>query len=125
KLRMAGNSIRLRLSQGEVRQFAESGRVEETVRFAENTLLTYVLEKGAGDALSARLEGSKITVEVPDKKGMEWAKTDLVGIEGSLEITPGERLKILVEKDFKCLAPRAGEDESDNFPHPKEGDIKC
>jgi hypothetical protein len=30
----------------------------------------------------------------------------------------GADLNITLEKDFACLAPRAGEDESDNFPHP-------
>jgi hypothetical protein len=28
-------------------------------------------------------------------------------------------LGILVEKDFACLAPREGEDESDMYPHPE------
>jgi hypothetical protein len=34
-------------------------------------------------------------------------------------------LKILVEKDFACLAPREGEDESDMFPHPKAATDGC
>ena len=29
-----------------------------------------------------------------------------------------EDLQILVEKDFACLAPREGEDDSDAFAHP-------
>ena len=33
----------------------------------------------------------------------------------------GDLLKILVEKDFACLAPREGEDETDMYPHPQEG----
>ena len=37
----------------------------------------------------------------------------------------GGVLNILVEKDFACLAPREGEDESDMFPHPLEGQESC
>ena len=32
---------------------------------------------------------------------------------------------ILVEKDFQCLAPREGEDESDMFPHPDGDSTTC
>jgi hypothetical protein len=34
-------------------------------------------------------------------------------------------LRILVEKDFACLAPREGEDESDMFPNPLSGKETC
>jgi hypothetical protein len=34
---------------------------------------------------------------------------------------PDGSLRITLEKDFACLAPREGEDESDNFPHPQAG----
>ena len=36
-------------------------------------------------------------------------------------LNDGNSLKILVDKDFACLAPREGEDESDMIPHPLEG----
>jgi len=34
-------------------------------------------------------------------------------------------LRIIVEKDFACLAPRSDEDESDNFAHPKDRSPKA
>ncbi|MGH8167708.1 MAG: DUF7009 family protein [Woeseiaceae bacterium] len=37
----------------------------------------------------------------------------------------GDELSILVEKDFACLAPREGEDDSDKFPNPLEGKATC
>ncbi len=40
---------------------------------------------------------------------------------GGRDVDDGDSLKILVEKDFACLAPREGEDESDMYPHPLEG----
>ena len=44
-------------------------------------------------------------------------RMDQVG-EGEQQHDNGDVLSILVEKDFACLAPREGEDESDMFPHP-------
>ncbi|GIT14245.1 MAG: hypothetical protein CM1200mP36_00010 [Gammaproteobacteria bacterium] len=45
-------------------------------------------------------------------------------IVGEQSLDDGGRLKILVEKDFVCLAPREGEeDEADMFPNPRRGDL--
>jgi hypothetical protein len=49
---------------------------------------------------------------------LPWAASELVSIDGEQGLDDGSVLRILVEKDFACLAPRAGEDESDMFPHP-------
>ena len=37
----------------------------------------------------------------------------------------GEKLTILVEKDFVCLTGRDDEDESDMYPHPSAGEKSC
>jgi hypothetical protein len=51
----------------------------------------------------------------------KWASTEQVSIAADESLDGGDFLKILVEKDFACLAPRDGEDEADMFPHPLEG----
>ena len=56
---------------------------------------------------------------------MQWADSEQVSIEAVQTIDDGSELKILVEKDFACLTPREGEDESDLFPHPEEGEANC
>ena len=54
---------------------------------------------------------------MPDQAAREWCNSELVTLEYSKHTEDGE-LQIVVEKDFSCLVPRAGEDESDQFPHP-------
>ena len=54
---------------------------------------------------------------------LAWATTEQVSVECEQVLDDGDKLGILVEKDFACLAPREGEDESDMYAHPNaEGD---
>jgi hypothetical protein len=56
---------------------------------------------------------------------LAWASSEQVSITGEQQHNNGDKLVILVEKDFACLAPREGEDESDMFPHPQAGEAEC
>ncbi len=58
---------------------------------------------------------------LPESDVMQWASTEQVSITADETLDDGKLLKILVENDFTCLAPRDGEDDSDMFPHPQEG----
>jgi hypothetical protein len=60
-----------------------------------------------------------ITVRVPEAMALEWASTEQVSMQGEQLLDDGGELTILVEKDFTCLAPREGEDESDMYPNPQ------
>ncbi len=113
KLRIRGSSIRLRLTQPEIATLRERGSVEETVRFSPSSRLVYAIERGS-DALGASFEDGRIVVRVPDALAFDLCDTDRVGIDG----IHGE-LRILIEKDWQCLAPSRDEDESDAFPHPR------
>lgn len=127
KLRIKGNSLRLRLTQGEVRQLAEDGVVEETTRFGANAALVYRLRRVADAArIEAGFAGGVIEVRVPQSQASEWCAGEQVTLAGEGAGT-ADALRIVVEKDFACLAPRAGEDESDHFPHPAAagGHTRC
>jgi hypothetical protein len=117
KLRIRGNSIRLRLSQGEVERFSSDGRVEETVDFGSGKRgFTYALMTVSEGGLSAEFDGGRLCVCVPEGLAREWISSERVGF-GSAKDAGGPR--ILVEKDFACITPRDGEDESDMYPHPQ------
>lgn len=116
KLRIRGDSLRLRLTQGEVRQLRETGSVVEVVHFGASEL-RYELRASAVAAASASFEGGAVVVELPQATAHAWADGDEVGITGSQAFAGGE-LTLLIEKDFECLAPREGEEDSDAFPHP-------
>jgi hypothetical protein len=124
KIRIQGNSIRLRLSQSEVKAFGETGRVEEKTTFPATppSALMYVLEQGQVEQPTASFSNQLINITIPASLGMAWANSDQVGIEHETLFGNGQSLRILVEKDFKCLTERSGEDESDHFPNPN---MKC
>lgn len=119
KLRIRGNSVRLRLTQSEVETFGEKGVVSETVKFGDSAEenFGYELRRSPNDEHSAAFESGVIRIFAGKSAVEKWVNSDEVGIEG----TAG-KLSILIEKDFECLKPRPGEDESDNFPNPNLGD---
>jgi hypothetical protein len=117
KLRIRGNSIRLRLLRGEVTEFGEKGSVRETINFGASRL-TYVLKNSAqASKLSAKFNENEIVVSVPIETALEWTETDLITLKGEQEIANGEVLKILVEKDFVCLDRPNDEDNRDAYPN--------
>lgn len=120
KLRIRGNSIRLRFTQTEIDEIATDGEVRETVEFGDASL-TYALVRGPYDSEpSATFRDNALTVRLPAATVEEWVSTDLVSIRATQRLEGGGELYLLVEKDFACLQPRPGEDESDMFPHPEE-----
>ena len=124
KLRIQGNSVRLRLTKSEVTQIGEKGRVEETVEFGlePSQKLIYALETTAIlENLRATFEDNCLRVFVPGNQAEQWANSNRVGIEFEQPLRNDKFLRILIEKDFACLDERLGEDQSDAFPHPLEG----
>lgn len=120
KIRMKGNSIRLRLTQSELKELGERGALYETVEFGDSAL-KYGLEI-KGNNLSAAFDANCINVLIPETQAEKWISDDAeVGIEGEVAISSEKHLHLLVEKDFVCLTERPGEDESDNFPNPLAG----
>lgn len=112
KLRMHSNSVRLRLSRSEVDALGESGRVEESVQFAPDQALWYSVECAEMVEPEARFEENAIRVKLPRTEVKQWIETNQTGIE----VTLGA-LKVLVEKDFKCMH-RDGPEDADSFPNP-------
>lgn len=117
KLRIKGNSIRLRLTKTEVAQFAETGYLQESTEFG-NTSLTYALAKvNEVNELSAVMENTTITVQVPASIATQWTSTEEIGFQNNHTLPNGKALFLLVEKDFVCL-DNTFEDQSDNYPNP-------
>lgn len=125
KLRIKGPSLRLRLTQGEVRALSEAGSVQEQVPFGGGVTLTYRLSRdAAATRIGASFSGGVLEIRVPEAQVLTWCASDEVSLAASQEASP-HTLAITVEKDFACLAPRTDEDESDNFPHPQSGAKVC
>ena len=128
KLRTRSSSIRLRLTRSEVAALARDGRVAESIVFgvrpSDTFTYTLVLSETA-PAVVARLEGAHVIVEVPAEVGRTWAASEEVGIQANVDVGGGVSLGVLIEKDFACLAPRIGEDDSDAYDHPGAAGGTC
>ena len=126
KLRILDNSIRLRLTQTEVDTVNSEGLVRGEVQFAGSNSFAYVLESSPATVKpEAHISNNVLTVRVPQTDVSQWAGSEKVSIASEQILDDGEHLKILVEKDFACLAPREGEDESDMFAHPDANGEIC
>ena len=128
KLRIRGNSIRLRLGKSEVAQLAKDGRVEESIQFSavpksqlSYTLVTSPIEK----EISAQLADYEIKIIVPEGMARGWANSEHIGLKHVQQIDPEISLAILIEKDFHSLEPRPDDDQSDSFKNPFEGVKHC
>jgi hypothetical protein len=112
KLRIEDDTLRLRLSDDEVREFAEQGRVESAVHFGLNPeqRLTYALERGSerpqtmpnGEPVQIHYEPGALTILVPFEMAKTWVETDQNGFSHDLPLADNQHLRILVEKDLDC-----------------------
>ena len=121
KLRLLDDSIRLRLSRDEVVAADERGIVEGQTRFPDGSVFTFALEahKNSSNA-SAAYASDRLVVKLPAPKISAWAKDDTaVSLHGELALPLGGQLKLLVEKDFRCISPRDDEDQSNLFQNPE------
>ena len=125
KIRIRDNSLRFRLARAEVDDLHANGVMTSTTRFPDNRQFAYSLQSSpASVSPAAFYSDNKITVRLPETVVLAWATTEQVSIMGEQLLDSGEKLSILVEKDFACLAPRDGEDESDMYPHPEADNEK-
>lgn len=119
KIRIKGNSIRIRLSRTEVDLLGSEGYLEERTEFGTDTALIYALQRKDGiPALSASFTTNKITMSVPSDMVAEWTTTEKVGYSHNMETGNGKQLFLLLEKDFKCIDSSVDEDQSDNYDNP-------
>ena len=69
--------------------------------------------------LKCEFKDNTLTVFVPNELAKIWIESQLVGLEHLDSTTENDQVRILIEKDFKCMHVRINEDESDSFPHPR------
>lgn len=121
KLRIRGDSIRLRLTKTDVATLLEKGTVGESMRVAPGASFEYRLtaDKQLNDARVA-LAGDVLEVRLPWEQVGHWANSNEVGIETRQANGSDSGLLVLVEKDFPCLTPRPHEDDSDAFDRSQE-----
>ena len=132
KLRIKGNSLRLRVTRPELATLAEGGQVAEVVRFGPGPRerLAYVLRvadlpagaavpaPSAGRTVWATLDGQEVRVTLAPAAMRRWREPDAVGVDGRQPVGTGEELYVLVEKDFACVDGPPGSEDPDAFRNP-------
>lgn len=123
KLRIRGETIRLRLKRSEVDAIASGESLSEDTRFPGATF-TCRLEIADDGQFAAALCNNTISIRLPADAVARWASSDEVSLFAEQNTGGPNALSLLVEKDFQCLAPghhRPGEDDEDTYPHPDAG----
>lgn len=70
---------------------------------------------------TANFAGGTVKVTLAKAQAQLWALTETevsIAVAAPVE---GDSLALLIEKDFECLDPREGEDQSNRFKNPKAG----
>ncbi len=119
KIRIKGNSVRLRLSKSEVAKLDNIGYLEEQTSFGDNKFEYALQRTNEGDDLTAKFDAGKISIFIPAKFVKDWPANDTIGFESRMPLTGTDSLYILVEKDFICL-DETTEDQSDNYENPNK-----
>ncbi len=118
KIRIKGNTVRYRLSKTEVLQLTETGGLKEETEFLNGSLVYAIRQVESGE-LAAEFSQQVITLKVPGSLLKGWADTEQVGIDGYMPLPGGNKLYLLLEKDFKCIDLATREDQSDYFENPQ------
>ncbi len=119
KLRIHGDSLRLRLTRSEVAEFAASGSVKSKICFVGGGALHYSLIRSSVDSLAANFTGNEVVVEVPAALAASWPSSDEVTMSGSVHLADGTMLEVIVEKDFQCLHKGEAAKDPDAYPNPQ------
>ena len=117
KLRIKGNSLRIRLSKTEVSTIATTGYLEEETLFGSNKFVYALQRVDEGNTLTAALEPNKMIMFIPASLIKDWPQNNIVGFEANIPLAGGKTLYLLLEKDFVCL-DETTEDQRDNYENP-------
>jgi hypothetical protein len=115
KLRLRGNSLRLRVNRGELERLASGALLEEQVHFPGQARMSYTLEPSDTGAPAASFHQGVIRISAPRKQLNDWANNESIGIYFDLPANDGH-LTIAIEKDLECLDAPAHERDPEAFP---------
>ena len=119
KIRIKGNSIRLRLTKTDVADLKEKGMVSEKTVFESETIFHYSLYVDADSKeINAKFSDQTIEIFLPEKEAKILIDTEQITIENSQYNGEKDQLFLLIEKDLQCL-DSTSEDQSDMYENTK------
>jgi hypothetical protein len=126
KLRIRGNSIRVRMDRKDLAELLKRGRVVDAVRFGPSVdrTLTYTVVVGTAppDRPRADYAAGLLLITIDRGAAEAWSEGDRVGFDHE-QVTEGGAVHVILEKDFACLDRSAGDasDDAWAFPNPSSG----
>lgn len=111
KIRLFGDSLRLRLTQAEVATLAHGGSLETVIPFPGEALACMV--QPSDEPLTARHAAGRITILMPRSETTAWAASETEGMYGA-----SGHLRLAVEKDYNCLHKTDSPENDGTFPNP-------
>jgi hypothetical protein len=123
KLRIKGNTLRVRVSRSEVARLLAGDCIEETVHFTPEARAKFTYALRPEQSLSrptVQYAENRVAILIPTDQANAWGTTDQVGIVEEISLGNRGSLGLLIEKDFACL-DRSDEDNEDTFPNPNAG----
>ena len=119
KLRIKGNSIRLRLGRSEVARLVAGEAVVEATSFdplGHHRLEYRLMASPDVVAIAASFEaGSRLVIRVPTELILGWGTTDQISLKATQPVEQGDTLRILIEKDLECLDAPPEESQADAY----------
>jgi len=123
KLRIKGNTLRLRVSRSEVARLLAGDRLEETIYFTPEPVakFTYALQPEQSlNRPTVQYAENRVAILIPAHQTNAWGTSDQVSMAEDVNLGKLGSLAILIEKDFACL-DRNDEENEDTFPNPNAG----
>ncbi|WP_165227042.1 DUF7009 family protein [Aquisphaera insulae] len=119
KLRIKGNSIRIRLDRRDLKALVEQGRVDDALRFGPDLAFTYAVAIGPAprERPRASYEDGRLVIRILAEDAAGWLAGDRVGFDHRQDVDGGT-IRVLIEKDFACIDRPAGEADDDAFAFP-------
>ncbi len=121
KLRLKGNSIRVRLDRRDIERLIDKGRVDDAVRFGPELAFSYAVEAGPAPngRPTAYYTAGSLTIRIDPDDADEWRAGDRVGFDHQQPVDGGV-VRVILEKDFACIDRPTGEEADDvyAFPNP-------
>jgi hypothetical protein len=100
KLRIHGDSLRVRVTHAEVLELDARGIVEARVRLTDERALGYRLTVAPQvTRIGVGFTGDVIDIRLPEDAAREWCRSDRVSLRDT-HSAGGKELRIVVEKDF-------------------------
>lgn len=121
KVRIKGNTLRLRVSRSELAKLLRGERVEDSIQFtaAPESRLSYGLQAAQqSQPVAIEWKPQSMIVSIAQERVKQWCAEGEVGVYATIDLGTAGSLAVAIEKDFACL-DGSDEENADSFANPK------